>query len=240
MKTKEVLEKQQQERARLFMEKVAELLIAAQHKPNKGGSKMPSEAIKTIKRQILTLDHSIMQTIGKYGHINVLGLVKLMPEQRPKNTIYQRTRGLVEWNYIEAVMDKRKNKIFRLTQRGVEELAMRGVTVRGRSRLQCDLARVAWALEQTGYIETLGLDAQPATIPLDAVHKGDSPRVLIVDNPYQHIANTFQRLDDLVRAASSNAPLDIVALTEQRAAELQRYVSTNGYGFTVLLQLIDI
>jgi DNA-binding PadR family transcriptional regulator len=181
-----------------------------------------------------------MQCIGKYGHINVIGLVNLMPAKRPKNTIYQRTRALTEWGYTETVIDKHKNKIFRLSQRGVDELGMRGVTVRGRSLLQCDLARIYWALEQAGFIETLGLEAQPTTKLLDAVSKGEAPRVLIVDNPYQHIANTFQRLEDFVKVASKNAPLDIIALTEQRAAELQRYVDANGYSFTVVLQTIDI
>lgn len=201
---------------------------------------MLNEGLKSFKRQLLTLDHSIMQSIGKYGHITVSGLVQLMPEKRPKNTIYQRTRALTEWGYIEAVIDKRKNKIFRLSQRGVDDLEMRGVTFRGRSYLQTDLARVAWALEQTGFIETLGLDAQPTTKPLDAVSKGETPKALIVDSPYHHLANTFQRLDELVNVASTSAPLDIIAMNENRATELQRYVNTNGYGFSVLLQPIDI
>lgn len=58
---------------------------------------MPSEAQISVKLQLLTLDHSIMQTIGKFGHITLSGLVKLMPDKRPKNTIYQRTRSLTEW-----------------------------------------------------------------------------------------------------------------------------------------------
>ncbi|MBJ6361099.1 hypothetical protein ACFOQM_07305 [Paenibacillus sp. GCM10012307] len=201
---------------------------------------MPNETLKQFKRQFLTLDHSIMQTIGKYGHITVSGLVKLMPEKRPKNTIYQRTRALTEWGYIEAVIDKRKNKIFRLSLRGADELEMQGVSLRGRSFLQIDLAREAWAVNQIGFIESLGLDAQPTTKPLDAVSKGEAPKALIVDNPYQHTAKTFQRIEDFVKAASSSAPLDIVVLTEHRAVELQRYVNTNSYNFTVLLQVIDI
>jgi len=202
---------------------------------------MPIEALKAVKRQLLTLDHVIMQCIGKYGHITVSGLVRLMPDKRPKNTIYQRTRALTEWGYVEAVIDKRKNKIFRLSQRGVDELGMRGVTLRGRSFLQSDLARVAWALEQTGFIETLGLEVQPTTKPLDAVAKSsDAPRALIVDNPHQHIANTFQRIESFKTSASPNAPLDIFALTEQRAAELLRYVNSNSYHFCIMLQSIDI
>ncbi|ALS25370.1 hypothetical protein [Paenibacillus naphthalenovorans] len=200
---------------------------------------MPNEPAKTFKRQLLTLDHSIMQTTGKYGHITVSGLVKLMSDKRPKNTIYQRTRALTEWGYIEAVIDKRKNKIFRLSQHGVNELNMRGVTLRGRSLLQIDLARVQWAMEQTGFIETLGLEAQPTVKMLDAVIKGETPKALIVDNPHYHIANTFQRLDDFAKTASSSAPLDIIALTENRAAELQRYVNSNSYSFSVLLLPID-
>lgn len=195
---------------------------------------------KPFKRQLLTLDHSIMQTIGKYGHITVSGLVKLMPDKRPKNMIYQRTRALTEWGYMEAVIDKRKNKIFRLSQRGVDELNMRGVTLRGRSLLQVDLARVQWAMEQAGFIETLGLEAQPTVKMLDAVIKGETPKALIVDNPHYHIANTLQRIDDFAKSASSSAPLDIIAMTENRAAELQRYVNSNSYSFSVLLLPIDI
>ncbi|MCD9024672.1 hypothetical protein [Cohnella silvisoli] len=99
---------------------------------------MLNEAQRTVKRQLLTLDHSIMQTIGKYGHITIPGLVRLMPENRPRNTIYQRTKALTEWGYIEAVIGKKKNKIFRLSQRGVDDLEMCGATVRGRSYLQND------------------------------------------------------------------------------------------------------
>jgi glutamate formiminotransferase len=125
-----------------------------------------------------------MQCIGKYGHIGVQGLTKLIPNKRPKNTIYQRTRALTDWGYIEAVIDKRKNKIFRLTQHGVEELNMRGVTLRGRSLLQVDLARVQWAMEQAGFIETLGLEAQPTVKMLDAVIKGETPKALIESVKY--------------------------------------------------------
>ncbi|WP_433938497.1 hypothetical protein [Paenibacillus lautus] len=103
---------------------------------------MPNESLKTFKRQLLTLDHSIMQSIGKYGHITISGLVQSMQEKRPKNTIYQRTRALTEGGYIEAVIDKHKNKILRLSPRGVDELEMQGVSLRGRSFLQSDLARV--------------------------------------------------------------------------------------------------
>ncbi len=201
---------------------------------------MIKESAKTLKRQLLTLDTILMQCIGRYGHIGIQGLSELIAEKRPKNTIYQRTRILVEQDYLEAVVDKRKNKIYRLSQRGADELDMRGVVVRGRSFLQSDLARVAWALNQVGFIETLGLDVQAATKPLDAVSKGEAPRVLIVDSPYQHIANTFQRIEELVKAATPNAPLDIVALTEQRAAELLRYVNGNGFSFSVVLKTIDI
>ncbi|ETT53146.1 hypothetical protein C162_07834 [Paenibacillus sp. FSL R7-269] len=201
---------------------------------------MPNEAQKQIKRYLLTLDHSLMQTIGHYGHISVTGLSSLLLEPRPKNTIYQRTRVLAEWGYIEPVVDRHKRKIFRLTQRGVDELIMQGVTLRGRSFLQSDLVRMTWAMEQTGFIETLGLEAQPSTKPLDAVSKGETPRALIVDNPNVHIANTFQRIEEVVKVATINAPLDIIALSENRAAELQRYVNTNGCHFTVLLQTIDI
>ncbi|WP_222708699.1 hypothetical protein [Paenibacillus sp. N3.4] len=42
------------------------------------------------------------------------------------------------------------------------------------------------------------------------------------------------------KATSSSVPLDIITLTENRAAELQHYVNTKGYSFTVLLQTIDI
>lgn len=198
------------------------------------------ETLKAVKRQLLTLDHIIMQCIGKYGHIGIQGLSKLMPDKRPKNTIYQRTRALTDWGYIEAVIDKRKNKIFRLLQHGVNELNMRGVTLRGRSLLQVDLARVQWAMEQTGFIETLGLEVQPAVKMLDAVTKGETPKALIVDNPHYHLANTLQRIDDFAKSASSSAPLDIIALMENRAAELQRYVNSNSYSFSVLLLPIDI
>lgn len=201
---------------------------------------MPNEPLRTFSRKMLTLDNLIMQTIGKYGHITVRGLTKLMLDKRPKNTIYQRTRALVEYRYIDAVIDKRKNKIFRLSQRGVDELGMPSVTVRGWSFLQSDLARIAWAVEQNGFIETLGLGSQTVTKPLDAVSKGEKPKALIVDNPNIHIATTFQRLDDFAKVASSNAPLDIIALSENRTTELQRYLNTNGYQFTVLLQTIDI
>ncbi len=68
------------------------------------------ETLKAVKRQLLTLDHIIMQCIGKYGHIGIQGLSKLMPDKRPKNTIYQRTRALTDWGYIEAVIDKRKKQ----------------------------------------------------------------------------------------------------------------------------------
>lgn len=106
--------------------------------------------------------------------------------------------------------------------------------------MQSDLARVAWAIGQNGFIETLGLDAQPTTKPLDAVSKGEAPRALIVDSPNEHISNLFQRLEIFATAASSSAPLDIVFMSEQRATELQRYVNNNGYSFTVMLQTIDI
>lgn len=201
---------------------------------------MPNEVPKQFKRYLLTLDHLLMQTIGHYGHISVTGLAGLLLEQRPKNTIYQRTRVLTEWGYIEPVIDRHKRKIFRLTQRGVDELMMQGVTLRGRSLLQSDLVRMTWAMEQTGFIETLGLEVQPSTKPLDAVSKGQVPRALIVDNHNFHIANTFQRIEELVKATTIDAPLDIIALSENRTAELQRYVNMNGYHFTVLLQTIDI
>lgn len=44
------------------------------------------ETLKAVKRQLLTLDHIIMQCIGKYGHIGIQGLSKLMPDKRPKKT----------------------------------------------------------------------------------------------------------------------------------------------------------
>ncbi|MEK4037080.1 hypothetical protein MHH49_05705 [Paenibacillus sp. FSL F4-0122] len=201
---------------------------------------MSEKAATSIKRYLLTVDHLLMQIIGHYGHISVTGISNLLLEPRPKNTIYQRTRVLSEWGYIEPVVDRHKRKIFRLTQRGVDELMMQGVTIRGRSFLQSDLARVAWAIEQNGFIETLGLEVQSSTKPLDAVSKGETPRALIVDNPNVHIANTFQRIEEVVKVATINAPLDIIALSENRAAELQRYVNTNGCHFTVLLQTIDI
>jgi len=47
MKTREVLEKQRQEHARLFMEKVAELLVAAQQQAKQGGSKDANRSPKS-------------------------------------------------------------------------------------------------------------------------------------------------------------------------------------------------
>jgi|GEM_PF-5550913 hypothetical protein len=201
---------------------------------------MKNTVHNTSEKQLLTIDHSIMQTIGKFGHITIVGLCELMPEKRPKNIIYQRTKVLSEYGYLEVIIDKRKHKIFRLSQRGIDELAMINVSLRGRSHLQSDLARVSWAIDQTGFIETLGLEAQFTTKMLDAVNKGDTPKALIVDNPHLHSANTIQRVEDFLKVTSLDAPLDIVTLYKNRADELYRYLNSNSYGFTVLLSPLDI
>lgn len=192
-------------------------------------------------RTLLTIDHSIMQTVGKFGHLTISGLLTFMPDSRAKNTVYQRARYLRKIGFLEAVLDRKKNQIFRLSAQGVQELSTDGVRLRGRGFLHCDMARMEWAMKQSGYMETLGLQALPTTQMLDAVSKGEPARALIVDNPNQHSANTQQRIQEFVKATgSTEAPLDIVVLNVQRKEELMRYIQTSQFKFSILLYALDL
>ncbi|QGG57883.1 hypothetical protein [Paenibacillus sp. B01] len=201
---------------------------------------MTNETTVKIKRQLLTLHYNVMNAIAKWGHLSVPSLHKLMPDKRPLNALYKATRELTAWGWLDCVVDKRKNKIFALTSRAVQELGIQGLETRGRSFLQMDIARTVWAFEQDGFFETLGLEAQPSIKMLDCVVKGPNPKALIVDHDLSHVSKTFQRIEDFTSAASPDAPLDIIALSEHRAAELQRFISQKGFRFQVHLIEVDV
>lgn len=202
-----------------------------------------------VQKSISLIDKEILGVLEKFGHATVEQIIALLPKssKRSLNVIRSRCRMLGKgykdkdeyikgYEYIEEFKNG-QFKVYRLTATGYQAYASKPLhiansKVRGFEFLRMDLARILWAIEQAGFVETSGfehIDNKRDLSMIDALSRaeGEDIRFLIIDsdNTSNYIGETITRILKFYDSVGDRNPtLYVITFFRHRKVEIENLV----------------